>query len=83
MIRRLTRLPFLGLGAYLAAPAVVHACATCFGRSDSELAQGMNMGIVVLLGFILTVLTAIAAFIVHLARRSAAVARTATPGAGA
>lgn len=54
------------------------ACATCFGRSDSALAQGMNMGILFLLGVILTVLATLAGFFIYLARRAAAV-RTAIP----
>jgi len=49
----------------------LQACATCFGRSDSALAEGMNLGILFLLGVILSVLTAFAAFIIYLARRSA------------
>lgn len=55
------------------------ACATCFGRSDSALAEGMNMGILFLLGVILTVLATLAGFFVYLARRAAAV-RAAVPG---
>jgi hypothetical protein len=55
-----------------AAPGAL-ACATCFGRADSPLAEGMNMGILVLLGVVLTVLAAFAAFFVFLARRAAAV----------
>jgi hypothetical protein len=51
------------------------ACATCFGRSDSPLAEGMNMGILVLLGVILSVLAVFAAFFIFLARRSAAATR--------
>ena len=53
------------------APAVF-ACATCFGKSDSKLAEGMNWGILTLLFVILGVLGGIAAFFVFLARRSAA-----------
>jgi len=49
----------------------VFACATCYGASDSPLAQGMNWGIMVLLGFIGTVLTGIVAFFVHVGRNSA------------
>ncbi len=45
----------------VAAPSPLFACATCFGKSDSALAQGMNWGIFTLLGFILTVLTCVAA----------------------
>jgi hypothetical protein len=47
------------------------ACATCYGASDSPLAQGMNWGILVLLGFIGTVLTGVVAFFVHVGRNSA------------
>lgn len=49
------------------------ACATCFGRSDSALAEGMNMGILFLLGVILTVLAALGGFFIYLARRAAAI----------
>ncbi|MFM1943449.1 MAG: hypothetical protein RI897_2431 [Verrucomicrobiota bacterium] len=34
---------FIGCGSRL------QACATCFGESDSKMAEGMNMGIVALL----------------------------------
>jgi hypothetical protein len=46
------------------------ACAACFGRSDSALAEGMNMGILSLLGVIGLVLAGVASFFVFLARRS-------------
>jgi len=48
-----------------------HACATCFGASDSAMAQGMNAGIVSLLGVIGFVLVGVASFSVFLAVRSA------------
>jgi len=48
----------------------VFACATCYGASDSPMAQGMNMGILVLLGFIGMVLTGVVAFFVHVGRNS-------------
>lgn len=47
------------------------ACATCYGASDSPLAKGMNWGILVLLGFIGSVLAGIVAFFVHVGRNSA------------
>ena len=49
-------------------PSPLFACAACYGRSDSPLAYGMNWGIFTLLGFILTVLTCIALFFVHVVR---------------
>ncbi len=62
---------FLAAAALLsvAAPSSLFACATCFGKSDSALAQGMNWGIFTLLGFILTVLTCVALFFVHIIRK--------------
>ena len=66
------------LGAVLIlAPNSLLACAACYGKSDSPLAQGMNWGIASLLGTILLVLGGIACFFVSLARRSAALSRAA------
>ena len=48
------------------------ACATCYGASDSPLAQGMNWGIMVLLGFVGIVLSTVTAFFVYIARRASA-----------
>lgn len=52
-------------------PAAASACAACFGRSDSPMAKGMNMGIFTLLVFVFVVLSGVATFAVFLARRSA------------
>jgi len=51
-------------------PRSASACAACFGRSDSKLAQGMNMGILSLLVVVVFVLGGFAAFFVYLVRRS-------------
>lgn len=69
-------------GALLLAllPQPVLACATCFGRSDSKMALGMNMGIFSLLLVILCVLGGVAAFFIYLARRAAQTA--AAPASG-
>ena len=58
------------LAAFVAGPRAF-ACATCYGASDSPLAQGMNWGILVLLGFVGTDFTGIVAFFVHVGRNSA------------
>ncbi len=58
--------------ALVLAPSPLFACATCFGKSDSPLASGMNWGIFTLLGFIITVLATIATFFVYIIRREAA-----------
>lgn len=53
-------------------PVQLWACATCFGKSDSALAAGLNWGIASLLVVVTLVLGGIAAFFVHVARRTAA-----------
>lgn len=47
------------------------ACAACFGKSDSKLAEGMNAGIFALMGVIGSVLFAIAGFFFYIIRRAA------------
>lgn len=69
MMTRLTRMIFLSCLAVLAS-SDAFACATCYGASDSPLAQGMNWGIMVLLGFVGLVMTGIVAFFVHVGRNS-------------
>jgi hypothetical protein len=59
-------------GLLLRADAAL-ACAACYGKSDSLLAQGMNWGILALLAVVLTVLSGIVAFFVHVAKRTASV----------
>ena len=54
------------------------ACATCYGASDSPLAQGMNWGIMVLLGFVGIVLSTVTVFFVYIARRASAMESVAT-----
>ena len=50
------------------ASPLLFACAACYGKSDSPLASGMNWGIFTLMGVILTVLTCITLFFVHVIR---------------
>lgn len=47
------------------------ACATCFGESDSPMAQGMNWGIFTLLVVVGSVLATLVAFFAFIARRAA------------
>jgi hypothetical protein len=56
------------LATAVLAPSSLFACAACYGKSDSPLAHGMNWGIFTLMGVILTVLTCIALFFVHVIR---------------
>jgi len=59
-----------GCFAAAAAPSAL-ACAVCYGASDSPLAQGMNWGILTLLGVIGSVLAGVVVFFVHVGRQSA------------
>ena len=54
------------------------ACAVCYGKSDSKLAEGMNWGIFTLLIVVVMVLGGIGAFFIYLARRSSALAAVPT-----
>ncbi len=54
----------------LCRPEAARACAACFGKSDSALAKGMNMGIFTLLAVIVGVLGVLSCFFVFLAVRS-------------
>lgn len=58
---------------------VFFACAACYGKSDSALANGMNWGILTLLGVVLTVLTCIALFFVHIVRQEEALSNPPPP----
>lgn len=57
------------------------ACATCFGASDSKMAQGMNLGILTLLMVIGLVLAGVASFVISLAVRAARAANRVEPQA--
>ena len=56
--------------ALILTPRLALACPVCFGQSDSPLAQGVNMGVLFLLGTITAVLIGFASFMVYLARRA-------------
>ena len=71
MNRRFTSLALVALAALLVSALDASACAACFGKSDSKLAEGMNAGIMALLGVVGSVLFAIAAFFVFIVRRAA------------
>ena len=71
MIARI-RTVLLLLAAFVALAPSAHACAACFGASDSDMAKGVNMGIFALLGVIVAVLGGIASFFIYLARRAGA-----------
>ncbi len=67
---RLTFLALVALALLLMSTPDASACAACFGKSDSKLAEGMNAGIFALMGVIGSVLTAIAGFFWFIVRRA-------------
>jgi len=71
-MKSFSKIIFSALALAASAPASSFACAACYGRSDSPLASGMNWGIFTLLGIVVSVLTCIAAFFVHIVRKEAA-----------
>lgn len=71
MNRRTGKILWLLSALAVAAKSSALACATCYGASDSPLAQGMNWGIATLLGVIGAVLAGVVAFFVHVGVRSA------------
>jgi hypothetical protein len=80
-VRRQARLIVMLLGLLvLAAPRAALACPVCFGQNDSPLAWAVNVGVFVMLGFVVVVLTAFASFMVYLARRARRFASTPQEG---
>jgi heme/copper-type cytochrome/quinol oxidase subunit 2 len=68
-----------GVALALLAPSPLFACATCFGKSDAPMAQGMNSGIFTLMGVIVTVLATILAFFIYIIRRETAALKELPP----
>jgi heme/copper-type cytochrome/quinol oxidase subunit 2 len=57
------------LSALSFSPTSLWACAACTGRTDSPLAVAMNWGILTLLCVVLTVLSGVLVFFVHVIRK--------------
>jgi hypothetical protein len=57
---------------FLVASPNTWACSACFGKSDSAMAEGMNMGILSLMAVIGLVLGGLVSFFVYVAKRTAA-----------
>jgi len=73
--------PKILVAAAAFAPSPLFACAACYGKSDSALASGMNWGILTLLGVVLTVLTCIVLFFVHIVRKEETLSNPPPPSA--
>ena len=54
----------------MTAPQLAHACAVCYGDADSAMTQGMNNGILVLLGVVAGVQIAFVALFLSLRQRA-------------
>lgn len=52
------------------APSVTEACAVCYGAADSALTEGVNNGILVLLGVIATVQVGFVALFLSIRQRA-------------
>jgi hypothetical protein len=61
-------------------PADLLACAVCIGNTDSSLRDGMNAGILALLGFALFMIVSFAAFFIYLWRKSKNASATSQEG---
>jgi O-antigen/teichoic acid export membrane protein len=70
--RKLGLSGLLALGA-LGAPSDALACAVCLGNSQSSLRDGMNAGILALLGFVLFMIVSFAVFFIYLWRKARSV----------
>lgn len=69
----------LGVAALVAAgtlglPSELLACTVCVGNTHSSLRDGMNAGILALLGFALFMIVSFAVFFIYLARKARAAA---------
>jgi len=66
----------LAAGLVTLVPVKIFACAACYGGNiDSPMANGMNWGILTLLGVVLTVLTCFLVLFVHILRKDEAGAK--------
>lgn len=72
MIRHRIALAMILFAAVLVlAPSVTEACAVCYGAADSALTEGVNNGILVLLGVIATVQVGFVALFLSIRQRAA------------
>jgi len=69
MRARVTIMVLITTVSVLLLPAVAHACPVCFGGAEGPMAEGMNNGIVFLLGVIGAVQFGFAALFVGIWRR--------------
>jgi hypothetical protein len=75
--RKISKMLGMVAGSAMLSPAPLLACVSCYGRSDSPLAVGMNWGIFTLLAVIVGVLATFAGFFIYIIRRQNAFAKAA------
>ena len=68
-MKQKTNILFITLLTVVNSPSLL-ACATCYGQSDSKLAEGMNWGILTLMVVVYGVLMGIAGFFAYIIYRS-------------
>ena len=78
-MKRRSLLTLILAAAFLHCAPAALSCTACYGQSDSALAQGMNNGIFVLLGFIGLMLVGVSAFFVFIIRRAAKLSAQSQP----
>ncbi len=61
-----------GVVAIVLVPTALHACPSCFGAADAPMTQGMNMGILSLLGVTGSMLVAFGSLFLRLRKRARA-----------
>ena len=66
MLKKTKNISYLCLAGILMLHQDAFACASCFGESDSSMAEGMNAGVLTLLIIVGGTLASIAAFFIYL-----------------
>jgi len=72
------KLAILVAAAWLALPPAAAACATCYGAADSPMTQGMNNGILTLIGVVGLVYVGIGKVFLDFRRRARKLSQKAT-----
>jgi hypothetical protein len=66
------------LAAWAGSPGVAMACSTCYGQAEGPMIDAARVGTFLLLGVVLSLQVAFAAFFLYLRRRAARVGRDAS-----
>lgn len=69
-IRKMSLAFLVVLGSLTLSPTFLYACSVCFVDPSSQMAQGVKMSVLFLLGMVVPVLIGFAAFFAYLGRRA-------------